>query len=901
MKKAMLFLCCLLAVSLNGRADGGTSLVPLADPYILLDGDTYYAYGTHSGSGIEVWTSQDLHAWQNRGLALDKVNTTETQWFWAPEVYYKEGKYYMYYSANEHLYTATADSPLGPFKQEGGRQMESLIGDEKCIDSSVFFDDDGTTYIFFVRFNDGNCIWMAELQDDLITPVAGTLKKCFAVSQSWENKMGRVNEGPNMIKHNGTYYLTYSGNDYRSQDYAVGYATTTSLKSPSWTKYTSNPIVRRVEGLMGTGHHSLFTDKEGKLRIVFHAHESATSVGTRRMYIGTMQFNSTRLALSSEPIIRPGTIEYPLIPEIIDTSLGYQRGMLVPCDLNGDGVLDLIGAGSGNSATSETGTAFNRTRRMDVRTYSASTHRWNTLATSSLSVAVADAPSLIPCDLNGDGVIDLVAFEAAGTVAGNEAYELTEQGVFLGIRANAFTKLNVAVEGCDFDFDIKAPTAACVLDIDNDGLADIVCTGWQDDNRYNLVLRNKGIDGESITFEATAFEPELKLNYPVLQAADFNNDGYCDFIVSAQVTGRADLVCMTEIYLNNPAHPGQFTPLGLGTQESGVLRKYWGGIGVADFNSDGRLDFFLAGYGDRNTGETAYRQRVFLNQGGSRPTFTAVEDDLAEDQYLAQTNVGNGAGIIDWNGDGHFDIFVSGTSSNNSFSQLYLNDGTGHMTRQTRMPGVTTPSIAFVDWNGDGVKDVLLTGVMNNKGYVGEDNQGKQAIGFYNRHAAPTLPEQPTGCTARTDGNRVTLAWQPATNAPGNETYEVYVKNGEGKMVVNCLSVVSGRYVGKRRVNQMGNAGTNRSMTYTLPNGTYTWGVQAVNSAYEASAFAEGPDFTIETTGIDSSLSRPGEPAGSSVYNLQGQRLNRPAKGITIRKTDNGKVRKVVAGSRNYE
>ena len=733
MKKVMLILCCLMTVCLKSMADGGTSLVQLADPYILLDNDTYYAYGTHAGSGIEVWTSTDLHAWQKRGLALDKVNTTETQWFWAPEVYYKKGKYYMYYSANEHLYVATADSPLGPFKQEGGRQMASLIGDEKCIDSSVFFDDNGKVYIFFVRFTDGNCIWMAELGDDLITPKAGTLKKCFAVSQSWENKQGRVNEGPNMIKHDDTYYLTYSGNDYHSQDYAVGYATTTSLENPSWAKYNNNPIVWKVEGLMGTGHHSLFTDKEGKLRIVFHAHESTTSVGTRRMYIGTMTFNGTRLMMDSEPIIRPGTTDYPLIAEIIDTSLGYQRGMIVPCDLNGDGILDILGAGSGNTETSETGTAFNRTRRMDIRTYSASTRRWNTLSTTNISMAVADAPSLIPCDLNGDGTIDLVAFEAAGTVAGNEAYEMTNQGIFLGKRTNAFTKLNVTVEGCDFDFDIKAPIAACVLDIDNDGLSDIVCSGWQSDNLYNLVLHNKGIDNESITFEATVFEPDLKLNYPVMQAADFNNDGFCDFILSASVTGRADMVCMTEIYLNNPEHPGQFTPLGIGNQESGVLRKYWGGIGVADFNNDGRQDFFLAGYGDRNTGETPYRQRIFLNKGGDQLTFEVVESDLTEDQYLAQTSVGNGVGIIDWNGDGHFDVFVSGTASNNSFSQLYLNDGTGHMTRQTQMPGVTTPSIAFVDWNGDGTKDVLITGVANNKNYLGEDYQGKQAIGFYTR------------------------------------------------------------------------------------------------------------------------------------------------------------------------
>lgn len=289
------------------------SIVPLADPFILLDGDTYYAYGTHDANGIEVWTSKDLLGWTKQNeLALKKENTTESQWFWAPEVYHKNDKYYMYFSANEHLFVATADSPKGPFKQVGGYMMESLIGDEKCIDSSVFFDDDGKTYCFFVRFTDGNCIWMCQLQDDLITPVEGTLRKCINVSQSWENQQGRVTEGPFIWKNNSIYYLTYSGNDYRCQDYAVGYAQTRSLATtggatPSWQKYPNNPIVRRVENLVGTGHHSLFIDKEGKFRIVFHAHHSETVVAPRRMYIGTMEFSGNVLRMTDDPIIRPTT------------------------------------------------------------------------------------------------------------------------------------------------------------------------------------------------------------------------------------------------------------------------------------------------------------------------------------------------------------------------------------------------------------------------------------------------------------------------------------------------------------------------------------------------------------------------------------------------------------------
>jgi beta-xylosidase len=211
----------------------------------------------------------------------------------------------MYFSANEHLFAATADSPKGPFKQVGSYQMEKLIGSEKCIDSHVFFDDDGKAYVFFVRFTDGNCIWKAELEDDYITPKEGTMRFCIAVSQEWENKLGRVNEGPNVIKNGKRYFLTYSGNDFRSKDYGVGFAASSNIAVGTWGKYAGNPILCRIEDLVGTGHHSLFYDKNGVLRIVFHAHESKENVGNRLMYIGTVKLTSTRISMTKDPIIRP--------------------------------------------------------------------------------------------------------------------------------------------------------------------------------------------------------------------------------------------------------------------------------------------------------------------------------------------------------------------------------------------------------------------------------------------------------------------------------------------------------------------------------------------------------------------------------------------------------------------
>ena len=59
----------------------------LADPFIMLYHNTYYAYGTNSDEGIEVYTSNDLREWKLKGLALNKKDVWGERWFWAPEVY----------------------------------------------------------------------------------------------------------------------------------------------------------------------------------------------------------------------------------------------------------------------------------------------------------------------------------------------------------------------------------------------------------------------------------------------------------------------------------------------------------------------------------------------------------------------------------------------------------------------------------------------------------------------------------------------------------------------------------------------------------------------------------------------------------------------------------------------
>ena len=264
--------------------EGVETPVLLGDPFIMLHDGTYYAYGTHADDGIEVYTSNNLQTWKYKGMALQKKDVWADRWFWAPEVYEVNGKFYMYYSADEHICVAVADSPVGPFIQN---KQEPMIVEEKCIDNSFFMDDDGTPYLSFVRFK------------------KETMRPCIHVSQAWEEVWPRVNEGSYILKHNGIYYMTYSANSYESPFYGVGCATATDIMG-EWAKYDENPLLQNPGGLVGVGHSAMFTDKEGKLRIVFHAHKDKSNIHPRAMYIGTVNFENVngtdRMRISKEYI-----------------------------------------------------------------------------------------------------------------------------------------------------------------------------------------------------------------------------------------------------------------------------------------------------------------------------------------------------------------------------------------------------------------------------------------------------------------------------------------------------------------------------------------------------------------------------------------------------------------------
>lgn len=875
-------------------ADGAKSQIELSDPYILLDGGKYYAYGTRDNDGFRCYTSDDLRTWTYEGLALHKDNTTEKMLFWAPEVYHVGDKYIMYFTANQHLYVATSDSPLGPFKQVGGHQMQDVIGHDICIDSSVFFDDDGTAYLFFVRYDNGNTIWQCQLEEDCITPKKETLRKCCEPTQDWELLDGYVNEGPYVVKHKSTYYLTYSGNGYTSQDYAVGYATARSLKAPTWTKYSGNPILRRRDELVGTGHHCIFTDKEGIMRIAFHAHKSREEVHDRLMYIGTLKFSGSRLIMSNEPIIRPTLTQHPYNPEVIDPSIGFQRGSAATVDLNNDGYQDIVAGGIGAEDKFPTAEDEDtRKRTTYVSTFSPTTHRWTTDCTTPFRVS--DMPSIVPCDINNDGNMDIIAFEQTGTNPLAEAYDdrYSRQGIFLGNGNGLFTEPVLHFTDSDGNavpFDMKAPCAADVIDVDNDGLLDIVCAGHQADTSYNVILHQGMADDGGMHFTVEPYEQDFLFSHAVIHAADMNNDGRQDFVISSQVDGMEERTRFTDIYLNDSLQHGHFIRQGLGDDGGTIKRKANGVLLVADFTADGWPDIFLTGDGDRSSGETAMRHRMYANKQTPTPSFSTIISDVTRANHTVQTSVNNAAGTIDWDGDGTYDILLGGKKSTGKSTEGYLFLNTagpraGRLSKYCTIPGATEPCAIFPDWNGDGRKDYFACGLFNDANYLTAEQRGTAGIMCYNLMPTPSRPDAPVHTMATVLDDGVLLEWEAPESASPSSTYEVYIADQNGRLLNSTPAFIGGDLDGVRKVCRTGRVGSIHKWTFrpTEP-GTYTWGVQTVDAAYNGSRFAQGASFNI---GSSDGITRPSAQShqlhtGKAYYSTSGVRHTKPHQGINI-------------------
>ncbi len=236
-------------------------------------------------TSLDAFSSPDLVHWTKHPQVLNVQNVPWAAYaVWAPSAIHLNGKYYLFFAANDIQRTdtfpggigiAVSDLPGGPFLDALGKP---LIGEfhngAQPIDPMVYRDDDGSIYFYFG--GQGHCN-VARLSADLkqVIPFAdGTLYK--------EITPAHYVEGPFMLKRKGVYYFMWSEGEWTNSTYGVAYAKGSSPTGPfirAGKILGSDPTVAN-----GPGHHSVLqipgTDD---WYIVYHRHPLGTTGPNERV------------------------------------------------------------------------------------------------------------------------------------------------------------------------------------------------------------------------------------------------------------------------------------------------------------------------------------------------------------------------------------------------------------------------------------------------------------------------------------------------------------------------------------------------------------------------------------------------------------------------------------------
>lgn len=291
------------------------------DPFVLKYNGEYFAYCTghwDAGTVFGVLHSADLIRWTPVGGAMAELDPPEP-FYWAPEVTYWNGVFYLYYSVGNETFmqlrVATSDRPDGGFEDAGIR----LTKEDFAIDAHVFTDDDGQRYMFYATdFLEHTHIGTGVVVDRMVDwyELAGEPRPVVRARYDWQvydaarKEKGGVRwhtvEGPFVLKRKGRYFMMYSGGNWQQPTYGVSFAVAADIRSPNeWRQFSDGekvlPILRTdAKKQVGPGHNSVILGPNGRdLYCIYHYwHE-----GNRVLAANRMDLAGPRIFIESQPYL----------------------------------------------------------------------------------------------------------------------------------------------------------------------------------------------------------------------------------------------------------------------------------------------------------------------------------------------------------------------------------------------------------------------------------------------------------------------------------------------------------------------------------------------------------------------------------------------------------------------
>lgn len=278
--------------------------VEVHDPVMAKEGDFYYVFST--GPGITMYQSSDLVNWKRVG----RIFATEPDWaksvapgfnghLWAPDIFEKDGKFYLYYSVsafgkNTSGMGVTVNETLDPDSpdyrwEDQGLVLESVPNRDhwNAIDPAIVEDEQGNAWMSFGSFWEG--LKLVKL-DPSLTRVAEpqewhSLAKRPSDPNAPDDSAGTgAIEAPYIFRKGDWYYLFVSFDlccRRENSTYNVRVGRSKSVTGPYMDRDGvpllqggGTLVLEGNERWTAVGHNSAYTI-DGQDWLVLHAYETA--------------------------------------------------------------------------------------------------------------------------------------------------------------------------------------------------------------------------------------------------------------------------------------------------------------------------------------------------------------------------------------------------------------------------------------------------------------------------------------------------------------------------------------------------------------------------------------------------------------------------------------------------
>ena len=250
-----------------------------ADPWLTFhDGFYYFTATLDPEGGLWIWKSRTLTGIDKgekvKVWAAPKTGPQSRQ-IWAPELYFLQGRWYLYYTASDgtdanhrhYVLEAAGPNPLGRYVDKG--RVDPTF-EKYAIDGSILKMPDGRLYFLYTT----GALHIAPMSSP--TRVSGPATRIAQADLPWEHNWL---EAPQALVHNGNVFIVYSAGHSATVNYRLGLLRLAPnrdpLDAPAWTK-SSAPVFEPAGNVFTTGHCSFTKSPDGREDwLVYHAKDTA--------------------------------------------------------------------------------------------------------------------------------------------------------------------------------------------------------------------------------------------------------------------------------------------------------------------------------------------------------------------------------------------------------------------------------------------------------------------------------------------------------------------------------------------------------------------------------------------------------------------------------------------------